>query len=316
MNRLVWIALASAAALVMVQAQQGPVLTGTVSKAGELPVIAVPDLRAPGGREVSCRLSTRFCGMPGRFRRAQDGAQDHVSDRHSAAAGGLSPASPAPVSPHPRPGEMTAAPNGGGFWMSDWSKPPASAGYLAYGYVAEQNGVLILFGNLFDLSRDTAANAQMIGKRYLASTDDEKGARQLAHQFAADILAMFGGRAESSISFRTTTWTRSAATLAEAARSARRKSCSRPYSRRRRRWPTCGGLAATRSMRGVWFPCASGCIRSAEGSMRRMQRLGSSLRATRIRFGPRGRCDAANRARDPAEAKRVFRAHRRARSRA
>ena len=65
---------------------------------------------------------------------------------------------------------------------------------MAFGYAAEQNGVLMLFGNLFDLSRDTPANAQMIGKRYLASTDDEKGARQLAHLFAADILAMFGGK--------------------------------------------------------------------------------------------------------------------------
>jgi len=52
----------------------------------------------------------------------------------------------------------------------------------------------MLFGNLFDLSRDTPANAQMIGKRYLASSDDEKGSRQMAHQFAADILAMFGGK--------------------------------------------------------------------------------------------------------------------------
>ena len=48
----------------------------------------------------------------------------------------------------------------------------------------------MLFGTLFDLSRDTPANARMIGKRYLASTADEKGARQIAHQFAADILFM------------------------------------------------------------------------------------------------------------------------------
>ena len=34
----------------------------------------------------------------------------------------------------------------------------------------------------------------MIGKRYLASTDDEKGARQVAHEFAADILPLFGGQ--------------------------------------------------------------------------------------------------------------------------
>ncbi len=195
MNRLVWIALASAAALVMVQAQQGPVLTGTVSKAGELPVIAVPDLRAPGAAQSFMPAFNQVLWDD----LAGSGVLKMVPKTMYPTGIPQQPADfrqppPAPVSPHPRPGEMTAAPNGGGFWMSDWSKPPASAGYLAYGYVAEQNGVLILFGNLFDLSRDTAANAQMIGKRYLASTDDEKGARQLAHQFAADILAMFGGK--------------------------------------------------------------------------------------------------------------------------
>jgi TolB protein len=43
------------------------------------------------------------------------------------------------------------------------------------------------------LTRGTPANAQMIGKRYLA-TVDEAGARKVAHEFAADILAIFGGQ--------------------------------------------------------------------------------------------------------------------------
>jgi len=65
----------------------------------------------------------------------------------------LSPASATAVAARSRQGELVAAPNGGGFWMKDWSNPPASANYLAFGYAAEQNGVLMLFGNLFDLSR-------------------------------------------------------------------------------------------------------------------------------------------------------------------
>lgn len=101
----------------------------------------------------------------------------------------------APVqAPRTRRGEMVAAPDGGGLWMSDWSKPPVSANYMAFGYTALQNGVLVVYGNLFDVTRDNPTNAQMIGKRYLASSDDEKGARDLAHQFAADILALFGGQ--------------------------------------------------------------------------------------------------------------------------
>ena len=38
----------------------------------------------------------------------------------------------------------------------------------------------------------------MIGKRYLASDDDEKGARQIAHEFAADILPCSRQKAWSS----------------------------------------------------------------------------------------------------------------------
>jgi TolB protein len=77
--------------------------------------------------------------------------------------------------------------------MSDWSGPPVSAHYLAFGYTAAQNGVLVLYGWLFDLSRGTAAEAQVIGQRYTGSVD-EAGARKVAHEFAADILAKLGGQ--------------------------------------------------------------------------------------------------------------------------
>jgi len=89
--------------------------------------------------------------------------------------------------------ELTAPKTGGGLWMSDWSGPPTSASYLAFGYTAVQNDVLVLFGWLYDLSRGTPANAQVLAKRYLASTD-EAGARKVAHEFAADILELLGGK--------------------------------------------------------------------------------------------------------------------------
>ena len=88
---------------------------------------------------------------------------------------------------------MTQPQSGGGRWMSDWAGPPVSANYLAFGYTAVQNGVLVLRGWLFDLRRDTPANAQVIGKNYLGSVD-EAGARKIAHEFATDILALFGGQ--------------------------------------------------------------------------------------------------------------------------
>jgi TolB protein len=51
----------------------------------------------------------------------------------------------------------------------------------------------VLYGWLFDLTRGTAANAQVIGKRYFGPVD-ESGARKIAHEFAADILSQFGGK--------------------------------------------------------------------------------------------------------------------------
>ena len=71
--------------------------------------------------------------------------------------------------------------------MQDWSARPPRPTILAFGYTAAQNGVLVLQGWLYDLSKDTPANAQLIGKRYLA-TVDEAGARKIAHEFAADII--------------------------------------------------------------------------------------------------------------------------------
>ena len=104
---------------------------------------------------------------------------------------------PAPVveTPRGRKGgtELVTPANGGGLWISDWSSPPVSANYLAFGYTAVQNGVLVLYGWLYDLSRGTPANAQVLAKRYLGPVD-ETGARKVAHEFAADILALLGGK--------------------------------------------------------------------------------------------------------------------------
>jgi TolB protein len=100
---------------------------------------------------------------------------------------------PAPQQPPPRGrGTQLAAPtSGGGRWLTDWSGPPVSANYLAFGYTAVQNGVLVLRGWLYDLRNP--ASPQVIGKTYLGGVD-ENGARKVAHDFAADILALFGGQ--------------------------------------------------------------------------------------------------------------------------
>jgi TolB protein len=100
---------------------------------------------------------------------------------------------PAGDVPRGRKNEPPPPTTGGGRWMSDWSGPPVLANYLAFGYTAPQNGVLVLYGWLFDLSRGTPANAAALNKRYIGNLD-EAGARKVAHEFAADIMALFGGQ--------------------------------------------------------------------------------------------------------------------------
>jgi TolB protein len=103
---------------------------------------------------------------------------------------------PPPISETPRTrrrDDLVRPSTGGGRWITDWSAPPVNANYLVFGYTAETAGVLELRGWLYDLTKGTTANAQVIGKVY-AGTPDEAGARQVAHQFAADILALWGAQ--------------------------------------------------------------------------------------------------------------------------
>jgi TolB protein len=79
-----------------------------------------------------------------------------------------------------------------GPWLTDWSDPPVSANNLAFGYAGVQDGRLVLFGYLYNLSAATPQAAQLIGKLYFGSLD-EAGARKVAHEFAGDILTQFGG---------------------------------------------------------------------------------------------------------------------------
>ena len=80
-----------------------------------------------------------------------------------------------------------------GPWLTDWSGPPVNANDLAFGYTAVQDGRLVLFGWLYNLSQPTTTQAQLLNKTYFGSLD-ENGARDVARQFAADILQQFGAK--------------------------------------------------------------------------------------------------------------------------
>ncbi len=88
------------------------------------------------------------------------------------------------------------APVGGrsqGPWLTDWSGATVKANYMAMGYTAVQNGQLVLFGWLYDVTQPDVANAQMFGKLYFGGVD-EAGTKKVAREFAADILARFGAK--------------------------------------------------------------------------------------------------------------------------
>ena len=72
---------------------------------------------------------------------------------------------------------------------------------MAFGYTAAQGGRLVLMGWFYNVTQPDAANAQVFGKIYNGSLD-EAGARQVAREFAADILKQFGMESLAGIESR------------------------------------------------------------------------------------------------------------------
>jgi len=186
MKRAFWYG-AGLVVLLMGLAAQQPDIKAVIS-GGARPTIAVPDLRGSGGAQplMNAFNETLYNDLDaaGVFKMVPKTMyplqvpQQPTDFREQ------------PAGPAARPGEQ--ARNGGGGWLADWSSPPVSANYLAFGYTAVQNNVLVLYGWLFNVNQASVAQAQVIGKRYFGSPD-ETGARKTAHEFAADIIAQMGG---------------------------------------------------------------------------------------------------------------------------
>ncbi len=146
---------------------------------GQQATIAIPDFRGTGEAQAWMPLfnQTLFEGVQ---------------------SGGLFKMAPKSFFPLtvPQQPQDWKAPVGGrsqGPWLTDWSGATVKANYMAMGYTAVQNGQLVLFGWLFDVTQADVTNAQMFGKVYLGSID-EAGAKKIAREFAADILARFGAK--------------------------------------------------------------------------------------------------------------------------
>jgi TolB protein len=190
MKRLIWLAMVAAAALAVLAAQD---INMRIIN-GQRPTIALPDLRGAGdAQKFMAAFNETLQGDiqgSGYFKIAPK--TSYPLNIPQQPSDFVTPPPPAPPQ-RGRRNQIVRPPSGGGRWMIDWSGPPVNANYLAFGYTALDNGVFLLRGWLFDLSKDSPSTAQVIGKNYLASPD-EAGARQTAHEFAADILALFGGK--------------------------------------------------------------------------------------------------------------------------
>jgi TolB protein len=90
-----------------------------------------------------------------------------------------------------------------GLWLRGWSDPPVTARYLTFGSIETSGDRMVLSGYLYDATAAEVRSAHIFGKRYFSSAD-VSGARQLAHEFARDILQNLGlgtGLAGSRIYF-------------------------------------------------------------------------------------------------------------------
>jgi TolB protein len=164
--------------LTVLLAQQGSVVIKIIGS--QKPAIAVPDFRGAGAAQ----------NFMGAFNTTLFG------DLQNSGLFEMKPKGMYPLQAPQRPEDFRqpAKPgaSAGGLALSDWASPPVQANFLATGYTAEQGAQIVLYGWLFDVGQPNMANAQILGKRYFGSVD-EAGARKVAHEFAADILAHWGG---------------------------------------------------------------------------------------------------------------------------
>ena len=190
MKRFFWAGALVASALFLLTAQQ--IDLGTIT-GGQKATIAIPEFRGAGdAQKFMSAFNQTLRGdvdSAGMFKVVSPSMYPSFIPQQPSDF-----VTPPPVQEQPRRrrARVEVERNGGGRWMADWAGPPVNTKYLAFGYTAVTNGVLVLRGYLFDVTAASPSAAQVIGKNYLG-TVDEAGARKVAHEFAADIIALFGG---------------------------------------------------------------------------------------------------------------------------
>lgn len=175
--RTLILTLAASAAALLAQPQTTD--TSIIIKQEGMPKIAVPDMKGEG---VASNLLNTFNATL-------------YSDLEDAAVFRMVGKSMYPLQTPQRPTDFRPLANGqqtqGGLWLTDWSNPPVETNYLTVGYTQIKENRLVLYGWLFNVVQPDVRNAQAFGKIYFADPTDD-GAKRVAHEFAADILAHLG----------------------------------------------------------------------------------------------------------------------------
>jgi len=161
-------------------------ISGTANK----PMLAVVDIRGAGDAQplMAAFNSTLF------------------SDLQNSALFDMSPKGFFPLNNPQQPSDLRPEDAGQGYALKDWAGAPVNATHLVFGYTAMTNGVLALYGNVYDTRQQNVQSAQLFTQRY-AESPDQAGAIRLAHKFASDIIVKFGGSAsllDSRIYFTST----------------------------------------------------------------------------------------------------------------
>ncbi len=192
MKRVFWFLLGFTGVLLVLAAQQSDVIIKLTT--GEKPGIAVPDLRGSGAAQplMNAFNQTLFSDLEssGLFKMI---AKSMYPLQIPQQPSDFREPPPQPPPTRSRKGALPQPRSGGGVWLTDWSSPPVSATYLTVGYTAVQNDVLVLYGWLMNVTQANLSSAQVFGKRYFGSVD-ENGARKVAHEFASDIITQLGGK--------------------------------------------------------------------------------------------------------------------------
>jgi TolB protein len=154
---------------------QQKIETTVTAVGGGKPALAVIDFKGTGSQQYMAAFNSTLFG-----------------DLQSSGLFNMVAKSLFPLNNPQRPEDLKAEDNRQGFALVDWAGSPTMSTHLAFGYTGAVNGVLVLYGNVYDTRQQNVQSAQLMTARYTGSLDDA-GAIKVAHEFANDIIQKFGG---------------------------------------------------------------------------------------------------------------------------